>query len=882
MHFEGQPIKKIDLVPDGDPGTRIELSRLMIAYGSSVAGTDNPGLVSRRHGEQLGILGSTTTGIANLRFDKAGLKGRLTRQQAIISDSPQPPLVVPNKIGAVQRWLLGTAHSPLIPNIWVVALLLGLASLLLASTSRPLVAAASVVAIWILAYLAYEVVPDAINPAPPVAIAVGGASFFGTPYLGQQIAAGIIVLSILAAATAIAVHKRRLDDSRRARAGPPPATAPAESETSVASIGSARNHKRGLLIVFCAWAVASLTIVPALGPPESEPVSGGWDVGNLTVWNFFSQHGLTPMKDFWLPYGFQWLFGQTPLGPAWAWLANSAMLGLFTWSMWRLSSRSVWRTVASVIAIVLLSALGGGLWRYLPALLMAMTYAALGPAQLKRPQREQLLFFASTLLALLIEPDLLLFGLAGAAFVVFGDLLFGRLKLERGLLVRLLVDSIPMVGAIVVVVLVWTAVGSLEGNLDYFGHLFDATAYGASDQVVDGMLSKISLTPSANAMVASLPFLVLGAGLALGFLGKEPLNVGATRLLLGTAGASLVFLGRGLVRPNDLLYYLPLVGFCCAAILLWNRRAFSSVVLTGAFFGAVLTSLQYNGGLESYLGGVAGSPIRAADSLTYLGRPDAIAFAKAETYALRRYENLPDIRYADELETVSRGKHPSFAVLGDAQILYMWFKQRPPYHVNLYDGSPLRSQRKVIEKLESERPSYMVWKQENVGIDGVPYTVRDPLVYAYAIQHYGPSRPDWRRCKDPLGYCTGADILKRRPANTRASIDFWTWRLGHKVDLGFVPSYAKRPQDCQGSDCTTYAVIRGKATKNGEVVKIEATGRGGHYAANLQTRPDTPSYTVRLDRLWFWPLLGPRARVSMKTPGWSVEIEQGKGDDRLY
>lgn len=866
--FEGQPIKTIDLVPKGPQGTRVNLNRVRIAYGSSV--------VSDYHDEQLGIL--QFSGLDKLRIDKSGVNAQLGRQEAQIRDEPQPPLVVPNKIGAAQRWLLGQSHSPLMPNIFVVALLLGLLAVLLPGTRKPWLAFGALVATWILAYLGYKVVPDIIDPAPPVAVAVGAASYFGNTYLGQQIAGFLIVAAIVGAALAIRFYfgnrfgktPATVTQSRAVTAGDPAEDKPP------------RGTRRNVLIIVFAWLAMSLTIVPTLSAPDLSPVNVTWDAANGTVWNFFTQHGLFPMKDFWLPYGFQSFFGQVPLGPVWAWLAYSAMLGLLTWAMWRLSERSVWRTVASVVAVTLLAALGSGLWRYLPGLLMALTYAAVGPLQWQRLQWSHVTLFASTALALLIEPDLLLYGIAGCAFVVFGEVLFGRLRLQWSMLRRLATDLIPVMAALAFLALVWIVSGTFDGNIEYWTHLRDTAAYGSSDQSVDGLLFQISLKPTANSVVASIPFLVLLAGLALGFLGKERRSVGASRLLLATAGASLIFLGRGLIRPNDLLYYLPLVGLSLALILLWDRKHLASVVLTGAFVGATVAGLQYNGGLRAYLGGAANSPIRAVDSAIYVSNPDQAAYATDQVYALRRYEALPDIDFARELVQVSGTKHPPFAVLGDAAILYLWFNQKPPYHVNLYDAAPIRMQKKMIGELESRDTRYIVWKQEPVGVDGVPYQVRDALVYQYVIQHYGPSRAGWRKCPDLPARCTAADILVRLPSGKRPQIDFWRSRLGDQLDLGYIPSYAKSPTTCSGEGCVQYAIVRGKASKEGDQVELQASARGKRFNILLRARPDTSSYTIRLDRLWFWPMLGPHAQLTATSTDWTVERKQGKSDNRLY
>jgi hypothetical protein len=863
VQFDGQPIKTFQLTPQGKPGTRFSLSRIEIRYGSSV--------VAAWNGPQLGQL--AIRGFARPRLSETGLEGKLT-ESAGIDRPPLGVLLPPNKIGDIQGWLLGKSEAPVMPNIFAVGLLLGFA----ASLSRPirsfLPAAWAALGVWVLAYLSYKAVPDLRNPDPPVSAAVGAASYFGTPYRGQQIAAVVTVLLLLAAAAALSHYRDRVWREEPAE--------PSADEVDRSSPGSRR--LRGSAIVVVAWAAVCLTLFPELVDPPSIPVVPGFDTGNVTAWTFFSQHGLVPMNDYWYPYGYQWLFAQVPLGSLWSWMANAATLGLLAWSIWRLSGRRVWRVVACLVAVGLISSLGAGLWRYLPALVVAITYAAMGPARARRLGRDHAVFFGACTLALLIEPDLILMGLAGAFLVLFGEFLSGRVKLEMPVLRKLLVDAVPVVCATVVLLALWIGSGSLGGNAGFFFRLNDVAAYVASDQTVDGMLSGLSLAPTANTLVALLPFLVLAAGLVQCFVSRRPGNVAASRVLLAAAGPSLILLERSLVRPNDFMYHLPLVAFAFAAILLWDRRDAVAAAITGAFAGAMLAGLQFDEGLQSYLSGVGATPVRTIDSLVYASRPDAVRGAEDEAVALGRYYSWPEAEIARRLRTVSGSERPSFAVLGDGPMLYVWLRQRPPYHVNLYDSAPLAQQRKMIERLEETKPTYLAWDRDPFPVDKVPYHVRDPLVFSYAIDHYVPAQRGKRSCPPAQPSCGAADILRRRRPTEKVPLGYWVSRLGNQIDLGFIPSYADPPRDPCGGEgsCATYAVVRGTAMYKGAAIQLIATGQGRSFGVLMRTRPGPSSYAVRLDRLWFWRFLGPQARLFVTTPGWSVDRYEAKSDDRLY
>ena len=746
--------------------------------------------------------------------------------------------------------------------------MLGFAPIVLA-TARPLLTLGALTAAWLIAYACYQLVPEIVNAAPAVSAAVGGASYYDMPYLGGQVATVVAMSLILGAALAM-------------RFIPPPRALVASFARPYRAEQRPAHSRSDRRLIVGAWLVASLALVPQLGEPALEQVAGGFDSGNFIVWNYFSDQGLVAMKDFWYPYGYQWLYGLAALGPLWAWFAKISMLALLSWSVWRLSDRRAWRVVACLVVFVLLDALGGQFWRYLPGLLVPVTYAALGPARSLRPRRAHVVFFLACLLATLIEADLLLFGLAGCALVLVGEWVLGDIRVKSGTVVRaLLIDALPVAGAIGLVLAVWAITDTLHGNTDFFARLTEVSAYGGFDKGAGSMLTGITPQPNAKSLAVMLPFLFLAAGLALGSIGKDARSRGAAQVMFATSGSSLVFVERGLVRYSTLTYLLPLAGLCLVAILLWDRRSLRSVVATSVFACALLAALHFDSGLDGRLTAAAKSPIRAADSLRFLTEPGSISSRTDATYARSRFAAQPDIELARELVSVSGSAHPSFFVLGDAAILYLWFGQRPPYQVNLYNSAPIGEQRRMVDLLRRDRPQYLVLTPEPTGVDGLPHQVRDPLLYSYAIQSYVPVLPAWRDCPPLPQPCKAAEILRRRAPSEPIPIEFWKSQLGDSIDLGYIPSHADPPGRCRG-DCTEYAVVEGKAASKGDTIELEASGRGQRFAVVMKTRPRTPGYTIRLDRLWFWPLLGPGAKLTSKTPGWTVETRQGASDDRLY
>jgi hypothetical protein len=50
----------------------------------------------------------------------------------------------------------------------------------------------------------------------------------------------------------------------------------------------------------------------------------------------------------------------------------------------------------------------------------------------------------------------------------------------------------------------------------------------------------------------------------------------------------------------------------------------------------------------------------------------------------------------------------------------------------------------------------------------------------------------------------------------------------------------------------------------------------------MKSLADQDVYAVRLDRLWFWPIIGPSPRITMSSPGYTVQVPRKQAGDSLY
>lgn len=722
----------------------------------------------------------------------------------------------------------------------------------------------SLVLAWWVAVLAARYAAGVVDLPPSVGKAVGGAAMFNTPYRPAQFGAvasvALIVLIAFAAARVTPIASRL------------PARAGAVERNAAASLLS-----RNAVVVWAGVALIALALLPDLRDylrHAGDSVKYTWDAANLHVWRLFVDIGLVPMKDFFFPYGNQWLYGIRSFGPLIEWLAQVAMLVLAAWSLWRLSGGRTLRVLGCMLALLVLAPWSEGP-RYLPALLIATTYAAVGPARHSRLVRGHIMLFAACLEAGFIEPDLLLYGLVGVVLVLVGEAMAGALSWRFRLARALAIDAIPIVAAIIAVVSVWLATGTAANNLRFFGDLTAVSAQSAPDEATFGPLALQVLHVNQDLLVAAIPALLTSAGLLWARYGRrDQSEVGS--ILLAAAGVSLVLLMKHFVRPiQPQMLELAVIALGWSAILLWRADSLLRAAFCGAAIAALIPIADRNFAAPPlhYLWNGLASPVRAARSIGVVFDGSARSRAFRDRLNPARFAGWPDTTiFAEFVTTVHPPPVPSFAIVGDAQMTYFLLRQRPPYETELYDAAPIPEQREMLRRLERSRPAYVIWR-EDFSWDGVPYWVRDPLIFTWMVANY-----------EPVRLFGPVDVLRRRRAGELPASAFWRSRLAASEDLGYIPSLsaAGSARSCTGGPgCVQYALVTGSA-RNGVTVTFRVESGSDTYSVAMRTRASAHESLVRLDRLWFWPLLGSNPSLVSASPGFEVRRVGLRSGENLY
>jgi hypothetical protein len=749
------------------------------------------------------------------------------------------------------------------------AVFLALAAVVLSLRPRWIAwAVPALVAAWFAALVGARYVPDVINPAPLVAHAAGDGTLFGTPYEGSQIGAVLSVAlpALLALVSLLPVWRR----AERSAVG-----------VERSAVGVERPSGSSVWM-WIGVAVIAFALVPDLrsylNGSQLPVVLTSWDVSNLVAWQGFVHMGLVPMKDFFYPYGFQWLYTDGSAGPVYQWLVEIAVLVVAAAALWRLTHGRTIRVLACVLVIGLAGA-WAETWRYVPALLIAVTYSAVGPARWPRPLRDYLLLFAACMLAAFVEPDLLGIGLVGALMVLLGEIVAARVVWRsRRFALAVALDALPLLGAALVIVLVWVAVGMTQAELRFLGDPMGVSAEASPNQASGGPVSLAIFHLNSNLLYAAIPALLATAGLLWARLYRpvreDEANVAG--ILLGAAGVCLMMVLKHFVRSiSDEVLSAAMIALAWVSILLWRRDSLVRSAVAAAAVVAIVTMVAESGGMSvgKYFTGLTGAPNRAARSI-------AVAFNSRERqqglqaqFDPVRFEPWPEFQIAgDYVATVGGSTLPRFAIVGDAPLVYVLLKQRPPFLSDLDNASPIAEQHAMVDALRREHPAYVIWRRDG-SVDATPYYVRDPVVYAWMINNYVPVRrfKSW-------------DILRRRRPGEPIPAAYWRAELGAETNLGYIPSFstaAASPGCAGGPGCVSYGVVRARV-KSAVGVGFEVAGRGQSFDVALDVRPGTETYPVRLDRLWFWPLVGAHATVRSLTPGVTVRVERLRSGDNLY
>jgi len=529
------------------------------------------------------------------------------------------------------------------------------------------------------------------------------------------------------------------------------------------------------------------------GAPTYEP---SWDANNFIFWRYLIQTvHLEPMRDFFWPYGFQWLFDKpVPWGDVIAYGTYASvwvllLLGLY-WTLARFfEARALVIRYLLIAALLLVSVIPGTFafeMRYaapLASLALFTSFRSDEPVISPRT----VLFAVAFAEVTLLELAQLAYALVPIAFVAIARLAFETPRTRRAQGLRAAVTVGVVAVPVAAAAAAYQLTGALHSTVDYYAHLSAITA-------ADGLPGQVDPWVTHPTTIDAFLFWTVPLALALGMYGVLARRGGDRTLAVSVAGfalLSLMIMQKQALRPSIATQiWLPVV-FPLAWWLTSERclAAYRGRSVAAATAGALAAGALVAGSLHTMWRSVVDGPSRLDQGVSALvndgqsfKRTASLAYAPAAFTKFTVYR--PVVAALESVPAVRRGG--DVWILGDDSPITMMLHHSWPYYFNdLYDASPLAFQRKVLERLREHPPVRTVWNfaPNAMVYDTVPHVVRAPLLFSWAVDHLVPERT--------VGTFA---ILRPRTPGRPVALAWWRRRIGDTVDLGHVPTVARVPR----------------------------------------------------------------------------------------
>jgi hypothetical protein len=609
-----------------------------------------------------------------------------------------------------------------------------------------------------------------------------------------------------------------------------------------------------------------------------------WDSNNLIFWQYLiNKTNLVPMKDFFWPYGFQWLFDlAAPWGIVisyatyltfWAYLAIGSYFALSRF----FSGAALVRRFVLVTSFWLSAELSGYApfaTRYVAPLAVVLLFAAIDKEDGLRSWK-RVVFAIAFLELTLFEVAQAAYAIVPIAFLLFLELAL-QVKKTRPELFRWLLRGTMTVGApLAVAAAVMSVSGVFGATASYYAQL-DALWY-AWPSPIDHWVSHPNDFQAA--IFWAVPVTMVLGTYGLFVRGGRPRLAYGVVVALGLLG--LMVMQKQVLRPpiETQMWLPPVFGLVFWAVVETSLHSIRRWMAISALGGLLAALVLVAGGFRVGWNALAGGPDRFSQSVGALlnQRDEFVADAHAQ-FAAPRFDKFiqykPVVRALRRSPSVRAGA-PVWILGDDSPITMMLAHSWPYYFSDLYDTSAIAFQQQVIRRLERRPPAKVVWNfapEANV-FDSVPNVVRVPLLFQWAVQHFAP--------ETRIGQI---EILRPLRLGEPVKLAWWRHRLGATVDLGRIPEVASDGgRECSsGNDCGKFVVVDLPAgPSHPEVVRILITVAGLRFAVQFATS-SASHYVVPLDRVWFWTAYPAGVRsVDTSGPGISV-IQRTRNQDVLY
>lgn len=679
--------------------------------------------------------------------------------------------------------------------------------------------------------------------APPIHYAVGHASYFGYSKSLERLSFYVVILAaFLVMAMVFLVYRKW-----------------GKSDNSIADNLNIQPATKPVSWIFLLILLGMLAI---LGFPQLNQAfanlshanhSVHYDRLSMVTWQYETQMGWLPFKDFWYPYGgFAYIDGPFPWEMMGFSVLNFIVFASFVIAVYCLVDRNKWWTLILVGLVLLLVASRYIIdpYRYFISLDVVLLFLVL-------QRNRRLSYFYYVLygifsgLFFIYDPVYLVYASIPILVLLVVYLIKTKDKVQRSLHLRKVAAS----GAVFVlfvladIVLLWKQ-GQLEGFLYYFKHL-NTLMVSAAIPVPLKTWFRFGTAPS-NFLVYLIPFFMV-YGLYLRVVRKQD----APDSECGSILLSIGLLSFILFQKNLLRWHMgpQIIGICIVGGFLylyhwsryWSRFQKGSAVFILLFLLG-FKQVDWQPTVNRYFKTVP----YLLGNMQILTRSHEEIKQKVDSYfSAESFQNIPgSIEFEKYYRNVmQRESKAPFYVLGDDSFFYIIAKQKPPFHITFYGGCNIFDQKLIADWLEENKVEFVIWKPSFTHFDLVPNLVRVPNIYGYVIKHY-----------EPYGSFSGYQVLKRKDLAQPVDVEFWRRYLGDTIDLGHLPSLTNISKM---SNCNIHALsdghdylevkIAGKKVDQQRTILVNVGDLSFKILFWQNQRDDV--YRIYLDHVWFWNCL---------------------------
>jgi len=563
-----------------------------------------------------------------------------------------------------------------------------------------------------------------VGRAPPIQYAVGYASYSGYSKSLEMLSFHAVTLTaVLIAVTLFFIYRKREKgaDSIACNIDKQPATKPASWVFLLVLLG-----------LFAVFGFPQLSQAFANLDHANHGVH--FDGLSMLTWQYEMHMGWLPFRDFWYPYGaFAYIDGPFPWEMASFFLHNFVIFASFLIAVYCLVDRNkLWTLILlSITLLLIVVRYISDPYRYFVSLDYVLLFLVL-QREKKAHRFYYALYGVFSGLFFIFDPIYCIYASCPVFVLLIIHLVRTKDRIQRSVYLRKVAWSAAVFGGFLLadVVLLWKQ-GQLGGFLYFYRHL---NTLATSCAIPAALKSWFRWGMTPNHFLVYLIPLFIAYGVYLSLAKKDAPDSECANILLSTGLLSLVLFQKNLIR----MHMAPqIIGICIVGGLLclyrwsryWNRFQKCTAVFTLLFLLG-FEQVDWRPKVQRYFEGVP----YLFSNVNVLARDHDEIEQKIDSYfSIERFQNIPGAtefaRYYNESMQTEAGPKVTFYVLGDASFLYIIAKQKPPYHITLYNGCNIYDQKVITDWLEENRVEFVVWDPAFTDFDRVPNLVRIPNIF---------------------------------------------------------------------------------------------------------------------------------------------------------